>query len=146
VALRIRSVMVGVAILLGSPAAAQDEAAVAVSAEDIVGDAAAGERVFRRCQACHQIGEGAENGVGPILNGVVGRPAAAVEGFEYSDAMLEAGEAGLVWTVEELQAFLESPREHVPGTKMAFPGLRSEEQRNDVIAYLYEASPDNGGE
>lgn len=142
--------LLGLAVVLASPAAAQDGAqqgaGVAVAAEEIVGDAAAGERVFRRCGACHEVGEGAENKVGPILNGVVGRHAAAVEGFEYSDAMQEAGAAGLVWTVAELQAYLEKPRDVVPGTKMNFPGLRSEEQRNDVIAYLHEAGTGSGGE
>lgn len=142
--------VLGLAALLASPALAQDEAqdgaAAAVAAEEIVGDAAQGERVFRRCGACHEVGEGAENKVGPILNGVIGRPAAAVADFEYSDAMREAGAAGLVWTVAELQTYLEKPRDVVPGTKMNFPGLRSEEQRNDVIAYLHETGTGSGGE
>ncbi len=131
------------ALVTGFPVIAQDETTTEVAAEDIVGDAAAGERVFRRCSACHAVGEGAENKVGPILNDVVGRPAGLVPDFEYSEAMLEAASAGLVWTVADLQAFLEQPRDVVPGTKMSFPGLRSEEQRNDVIAYLYQMSPGN---
>lgn len=142
--------MLGLAVLLASPATAQDGAQdgaeVTVAAEEIVGDAAAGERVFRRCGACHEVGVEAENKVGPILNGVVGRAAASVEGFEYSDAMQEAAAAGLVWTVADLQAYLEKPRDVVPGTKMNFPGLRSEEQRNDVIAYLHEAGTGSEGE
>lgn len=142
--------MLGLAVVLASPAMAQEEAqagtGVAVSAEEIVGDAAAGERVFRRCGACHEVGEGAENKVGPHLNGVVGRPAASLADYEYSEAMAEAGTSGLVWTVADLQAYLEKPRDVVPGTKMNFPGLRSEEQRNDVIAYLHEAAPGSGGE
>lgn len=144
------SSMLGLAVALASPVAAQEEAeggtGVTVSAEEIVGDAAAGERVFRRCQACHEVGEGAEHKVGPILNGVVGRSAAALDDYEYSEPMVEAGAAGLVWTVADLQAYLEKPREVVPGTKMNFAGLRSEEQRNDVIAYLHGVAPNSGGE
>lgn len=136
--------MVGLAVLLGSPAAAQDRAAVTRSDGTIVGDAAAGERVFRRCQACHEIGAGAESAVGPVLNGLIGRPAASVEDFDYSDAMREAGAAGLIWTVEDLRAFLAGPRDKVPGTSMSFPGLRSEEQRDDVIAYIAQASMSKG--
>ncbi len=117
-----------------------------VPEEEIVGDAAAGERVFRRCGACHEVGEGAEHKVGPTLNGVVGRPAASLADYEYSEAMVEAGAAGLVWTVADLQAYLEKPREVVPGTRMNFAGLRSEEQRNDVIAYLHGVAPGSGGE
>lgn len=141
-----RGIVAAALILLGSAAAAQDQADAGALPAGFVGDAAAGERVFRRCGACHAVGEGAENKVGPVLNGIVGRAAASVEGFEYSDAMQEAGAAGLVWTVEELQTYLERPSEKVPGTKMAFPGLRSEEQRNDVIAYIHEASVGEEGE
>ncbi len=108
-----------------------------VAPEDITGDADAGEKVFRKCQACHMVGEDAKNRVGPILTGVVGRPAASVEDFKYSDAMQEAGANGLVWTPDELDAYLENPREHVPGNKMTFAGLRKEEDRADVIAYIY---------
>jgi cytochrome c len=144
----LRSATLSLALVLCSPVAAQDEAAagMTVLADEIVGDASAGERVFRRCGSCHEVGEGAENKVGPVLNGVVGRPAAAIEDYEYSDAMQEAAAGGLVWTVAVLQEYLEKPRDVVPGTKMNFPGLRSEEQRNDVIAYLYQASPDSEGE
>lgn len=135
---RLQVALAGALLLLGSIAVAQDAAApVAVAPEEIVGDAAAGEQVFRRCQACHAVGEGAENKVGPILNGVVGRPAAQVPDYEYSDALIEAAAGGLVWTVADLQAFLEKPKDKVPGTKMSFPGLRDEAQRDDVIAYLY---------
>ena len=100
------------------------------------GDAAKGEKVFRKCQACHQVGEGAENKVGPILNGIVGRAKASVEGFAYSDVLKGMGADGQVWGVEELNAFLEKPRDYAKGTKMAFAGLRKEDERNDVIAYL----------
>lgn len=98
--------------------------------------AAQGEKVFRRCAACHQVGDGAKNTVGPLLTGVVGRPAGSVEGYNYSEAMQQAGADGLVWDEEQLSSFLENPRAKVEGTKMAFPGLRKEEERQAVIAYL----------
>lgn len=100
------------------------------------GDAEAGEKVYRKCMACHAVGEGAKNKVGPQLNGVVGRTIGAVEDFRYSDVLAEMGAEGKQWTPEELAAFLEKPREYAKGTKMSFAGLRKEEERNDVIAYL----------
>ncbi len=100
------------------------------------GDAAKGEKVFRKCQACHMVGDEAENRVGPVLNGIVGREIAAVEDFDYSDALKELAAADGTWTPEELAAFLEKPRDFAKGTKMSFAGLRKEEERADVIAYL----------
>ena len=100
------------------------------------GDAAKGEKVFRKCQACHMVGEGAENRVGPVLTGIVGREIASVEDFDYSDALKELAAADGTWTPEELAAFLEKPRDFAKGTKMSFPGLRKEDERADVIAYL----------
>ncbi|KZY37987.1 MFS transporter [Roseovarius sp. HI0049] len=97
---------------------------------------ARGERVFRKCKACHQVGEGAKNRVGPHLNGVMGREAGAVEGFRYSKALETAAEEGLVWTEEALGAFLTDPRAFLKGTKMAFAGLKSEEDRAAIAAYL----------
>ncbi|WP_118133506.1 cytochrome c family protein [Oceanicella sp. SM1341] len=100
------------------------------------GDPAKGEKVFRKCQACHAVGEGATNKVGPELNGIVGRAAGALEDFKYSSAMEEAAAGGLVWTPEHIAEFLEKPRDFVKGTKMTFAGLRKEEERADVVAYL----------
>lgn len=100
------------------------------------GDAKKGEKVFRKCKACHAVGEGAENKVGPMLNGIVGRQMAALDGFGYSDVLMEKGAAGEVWTPEALAAFLEKPRSYLKGTKMSFAGLRKEDDRADVIAYL----------
>lgn len=100
------------------------------------GDAAKGERVFKKCQACHAVGEGAENKTGPVLNGLMGRTAGVLEGYDFSPAMKAFGEGGKTWTVEELDAFLANPRKHVEGTKMSFAGLRKEQERADVIAYL----------
>ena len=118
------------------PAFAVAAMAFSAQAQDFsAGDPAAGERVFRRCGACHAVGEGAENRVGPELNQLIGRVPGSLEGFTYSPAMQEFGETH-VWDPETLYAFLQSPREVVPGTKMAFPGLRSEEDIVDVIAFL----------
>lgn len=100
------------------------------------GDAEAGEKVFRKCKACHQVGEGAKNRVGPVLNGVVGQPAGAVEDFKYSKVMQERAAEGLVWTNEEMTAFLASPKKYMKGTKMSFAGLRKDDDIEDVIAYL----------
>lgn len=106
------------------------------------GDAANGEKVFRKCAACHTIDEGAPNRVGPNLHGVVGRVTGSLEGFKFSDAMIAAGEEGHVWTVEELDKYLENPRGMITGNKMAFAGLKKPEERADVIAYLVSQSGD----
>jgi len=112
-------------------------APLTVAAESHVsGDAEAGAKVFRKCQACHAVGEGAENKVGPVLNGIVDRPIASAEGFNYSSALADLGAEGKTWTPEELAAFLEKPRDYASGTKMSFAGLRKEEERANVIAYL----------
>ena len=95
-------------------------------------DASAGSGVFRKCQACHKVEDGA-NGTGPHLYNVVGRDIASVDGFGYSDTL--AGMEG-DWTPEALNAFLENPRDYAPGTTMGFAGLNKVEDRADVIAYL----------
>lgn len=100
------------------------------------GDAKKGEKVFRKCKACHMIGENAKNRVGPPLNNIIGAKAGSQEGFKYSKAMTEKGEGGLTWTEETIDSYLEKPKDVVPGTKMAFPGLKKEDDREDVIAYL----------
>ena len=95
-------------------------------------DAGAGERLWRQCQACHALEDG-KNGTGPHLYGVVGRDKGAVAGYGYSDAM--AAQEG-DWSPENLQAFLESPRNYTPGTKMSYNGMRDVEDRANLIAYL----------
>lgn len=99
-------------------------------------DTAAGEKIFKKCKACHTIGDGAKNKVGPMLTGVVDNEIASVEGFKYSKAFLAKKAEGLVWTVENLDAFLTKPKNFIPKTKMSFAGLKKEEQRAAVIAYL----------
>jgi cytochrome c len=99
------------------------------------GDPAEGEKVFRRCQACH-VADAEQNRVGPYLKGVVGRKAASVEGYNYSAAMKEAGENGLEWTEENIDKYLADPKGFIPKNKMAFAGLKKEDEREDVIAFL----------
>lgn len=100
------------------------------------GDAAAGQRVFGQCRACHVIENNGRNGVGPNLHGVVGRRAGSVETFRYSANMKELGEQGLSWTEENLRAYLANPKAVAPRGSMAFPGLRNPQAIEDVIAYL----------
>ena len=100
------------------------------------GDAGEGEKVFKKCKACHQVGEGAKNRVGPVLNGIVDAPAGAVADFKYSDALMAKAGEGLVWDEANLDAYLTKPKDFIKGTKMSFAGLRKEDDREDVIAYL----------
>ena len=102
-------------------------------------DAAAGEKVFAKCKICHQIGEGAKNMVGPVLNGVVGRKAGSYEGYHYSDANKNSG---ITWDEATLKEYLKDPKAKVPGTKMVFPGLQSDADIANVIAYLKQFGPD----
>lgn len=102
------------------------------------GDAALGEKVFKsNCSICHRVGPSAKPGVGPVQNNLVGATAGARPGFNYSNAMKEAGEKrGIVWTEENLDKYLTDPKAMVPGNKMAFPGLKKAEDRANVIAFL----------
>ena len=118
--------MILAALTLGAPGPA--------AAED--GNAEEGAEVFKKCRAGHDIGPDAKNKVGPVLNGIVGRKAGTIEGFAYSDANKTAGAGGLVWTEEVLLKYLENPLAFMKGTKMAFAGLKDEQDRKDVIAYL----------
>ena len=97
---------------------------------------AAGEKVFRKCKACHQVGDGAKNRVGPILNGIVGHPAGQVEGFKYSSALTDMADDGLVWEEANLKAFLADPKGFMKGTKMSFAGLRKDDDLDAITAYL----------
>ena len=115
---------------------------VSVSGALAAGDPAAGEIVFKKCAACHAVGEGAKNKVGPELNAVLGRTAGTLEGYSYSQAMKDAGAGGVVWTPETLAEYLPKPRDFVKGTKMSFPGLPNPDDLTNVIAYLATFSPD----
>ncbi len=100
------------------------------------GDAAKGEKVFKKCAACHAVGDGAKNKVGPQLNGIVGRDIAGVEDYKYGDAIKAKGEELGAWTEEMLFEYLVDPKKFVEGrSKMTFK-LRKDGERNDVIAYL----------
>lgn len=100
------------------------------------GDAAKGEKLFARCQACHSVEPG-QNKIGPTLAGLFGREAGSVEGFKYSDAMKNAD---VVWNEETLGEYLADPKKYIPGNRMLFPGLRKDQDRADIIAYLKEAT------
>jgi cytochrome c len=113
--------------------------AAGVSAASADGDAAAGATTFKVCKACHQIGENAKNFVGPVLNGVIGRKSGTIPGYTYSDANKNSG---LTWDEATLTKYLHNPREVVPGTKMAFPGLPNDQDIANVIAYLKQFGPD----
>ncbi|WP_422040017.1 c-type cytochrome [Roseibium sp.] len=105
------------------------------------GDPVKGEKVFKKCAACHAVGENAKNKVGPQLNGVVGSPWGRIDGFKYSKALIEIGD-GKVWDEETLSVYLTKPRDLIPKGKMAFAGLRKEEDRANVIAYLAQYKED----
>ena len=114
--------------------------AVAAPALAQEGDVAAGEKVFKKCAACHTLSPDGKNKVGPDLYGVVGRTTGTAEGFSYSEVMVKAGEDGHVWTPEEITTFLENPKAMFPGTKMTFVGLKKPEERANVIAYIESVS------
>ena len=97
-------------------------------------DAENGAKVFKKCMACHTIED--QNKIGPSLKGIVGRKAASVEGFKYSDAMLAKGAEGVIWDEATLATYLPDPKAFVPGTKMSFPGLKKPEEVTDLIAFL----------
>ena len=99
-------------------------------------NADAGRTVFNQCRACHTIDAGGRNGVGPNLHGIVGRRAASIEGFRYSANMRTLGEGGLTWTAENLNRYLTNPKDLVPQGSMAFAGIRNDEQRANLIAFL----------
>jgi len=135
--------LAGLAIVAASPAVADGD-----------GDAAKGEIVFKKCMACHRIGPGAANAVGPVLTGVVGRKTGTAEGYSYSKLNLAVGATGHIWTPEHIFAYLEDPNpylkkvltdagkadEAVGSTKMVFK-LPDPTDRADVIAYLKTFSP-----
>jgi cytochrome c2 len=104
------------------------------------GNADDGADVYKKCRACHDVGPGAKNKVGPLLNGIIGRKAGTIESYNYSEANKAAGAKGLVWTEEVMFKYLEAPLSFMPGTKMAFAGLKDEQDRRDVIAYLKKFS------
>ncbi len=122
----------------GSDEGAADEEVAEVNMVELVAaaDAGAGERVFRACAACHKINEPA-NGVGPHLDGVMGREIAAIGDFGYSGALPEG-----VWDIETMSAWIANPSDFAQGTSMNYRGLAKDGDRADLIAYLISKSPD----
>lgn len=110
--------------------------AVCAQEAALTGDPVAGEKSFKKCKACHEIGPEAKSKVGPLLTGIVGRPAASIEGFAYSEALIAKRAEGLIWTPETLDPYLKNPKEFIPGAKMVFAGIKKDQERADVIAYL----------
>lgn len=106
------------------------------------GDAAMGAKVFKKCAACHTASE-AKNRVGPHLVDIIGRPIASVEDYKYSKAMVEHATVEPVWTEEALDAYLRNPKGVVKGTKMAFAGLKKDEEVANILAYLADPSAAN---
>ncbi|MDP2410767.1 MAG: cytochrome c family protein [Pseudolabrys sp.] len=102
-------------------------------------DLAAGETSFKKCLACHAVGEGAKNKVGPQLNGIEGRPAGTVEGYNYTPANKNSG---LTWDEATFKDYIKDPRAKIKGTKMIFPGIKNETEINNLWAYLISFGPD----
>lgn len=102
-------------------------------------DAAAGEKVFVQCRACHQVGETAKNGVGPVLNGLFGRKSGTIENYTYTDANKNSG---ITWDTATFAEYIRDPRAKIPGTKMVYAGLKDEQRVKDLTAFLqqYDAS------
>ncbi len=127
----------------GSQASVQEASATTTVEEPAEADdgaalLAAGEKAFKKCQACHKVGDGAKNGTGPHLNALFGRTIGGMDGFKYSNVFKSAADEGRVWDDESLAAFLTKPKEYFKGTKMSFAGFKKEEEVKAVIAYLRE--------
>ena len=104
------------------------------------GDAVKGAKIFKKCQACHTVEEGGPDRVGPNLHNVMDRGIATKAGYNYSPAMKKKAEGGAKWDEETLFQYLEKPQAFVPGTNMSFPGLKKEQDRKDLLAYLETAT------
>ena len=125
------------AAMVAADAVAVAEAGPSLAVLLAAADIAAGEKSARKCVACHSFDENGANKVGPNLWDIVAQPVAGKAGFNYSSAMAEMGGA---WDYERLDGFLEAPRKYVPGTKMSFAGVRKEQERANLIAYLRSLS------
>src|SRR6056297_882599 len=112
---------------------------------DPLGDAEKGKERFSLCSGCHEVGKDAKDRIGPHLNGIFGRGAAAHDGYRYSNGMERAGADGLIWTAETLDAYIENPRALVSKTRMSFRGMEDPQDRADLLAYLriYSDNPAN---
>lgn len=118
-----KAIILGLAILAAGLGSAQAQ------------DAAAGEKAFAPCKACHQVGDNAKNAVGPTLNGLFGRKAGQVEGYSYSAANKNSG---LTWDEATFTDYIKDPKAKIPGTKMIYAGLKDEQKIKDLVAYLHQ--------
>lgn len=112
---------------------------LAATAPAVAQDAAAGEKIFTQCKACHQVGETAKNAIGPELNGLIGRKAGSAPGYSYSSANKGSG---LTWDEATFREYIKDPKAKIPGTKMAFAGVKDPKQIEDLLAFLkqYDAA------
>jgi len=115
-------------------------AAATASSGALAQDADAGKSSYNKCRACHDIGEGAKNKVGPVLNGLNGRKSGSVEGYSYSDANKNSG---ITWNKEVFLEYIKDPKAKIPGTKMVFAGIKNDTEANNLWTYL--ASFDKDG-
>lgn len=102
-------------------------------------DVAAGEKSFNKCRACHQVGETAKNTVGPVLNGLFGRKSGTIEGYNYTDANKNSG---ITWDDAVFADYIKDPKAKIPGTKMAFAGIKKEDEIKDLTAFLKQYGAD----
>ena len=112
---------------------------LAAASNALAQDTAAGETSFKKCLPCHSIGEGAKNKVGPLLNGLDGRKSGTVVGFSYSDANKNSG---ITWSKEQFLDYIKDPKAKIPGTKMAFVGIKNETEANNLWAYIAQFQTD----
>ena len=105
----------------------------------VAGDIAAGEKTFKKCQPCHEIGEGAKNTIGPAQNGLKGRTSGSVPGYSYSNANKSSG---IVWDEATFKEYIKDPKAKIPGTKMVFPGIKNEKDAEDLWSFLAQFGPD----
>jgi len=114
-------------------------AVIVSSATALAQDATAGKASFNKCLACHAVGEGAKNKVGPVLNGLEGRKSGAVEGYSYSDANKNSG---ITWNKDQFLDYIKDPKAKIPGTKMVFAGIKKENEAADLWAFVAQYDKD----
>jgi len=121
--------------ILGLAAAVLAASTAAASAQDV----AAGEQSFRKCLPCHSVGEGAKNKVGPVLNGLEGRHSGSVADYNYTDANKNSG---ITWDENTFKEYITDPKAKIPGTKMVFAGIKSDQEKTNLWAYLRQFNAD----
>jgi cytochrome c len=114
-------------------------ASAAASPAALAQDVAAGKTSFNKCMACHAVGEGAKNKVGPVLNGLSGRKSGTVEGYSYTEANKNSG---ISWDEATFKDYIKDPKAKIPGTKMVFAGIKNEQEAGDLWAFLAQYDKD----